>query len=65
MTNILFYIYIIIGFVFSLYDWLKIEKPKYDEMVKNNIPVEDGMIPIYFITLILGWPIYLLFRIFK
>ena len=59
MNAILFYIYLLIGIIFAIYDWHTKQKKIY-KAARDENNLEHGMLPIYWISLILAWPIFLI-----
>ena len=58
LNESLFLIYIIIGICVTIYDWKKFRKYDYDA-AKISEETEDSTVIIYWITLMLCWPIKL------
>lgn len=57
----LFYLYLTIGIIYSVYDWNKNHREEY-EMLKMKGMAEDGMVAIWFLMTIVAWPIYMFFN---
>lgn len=57
--NELFLIYIIIGVCITIYDWEKFRKYEYKTALKTLGKVDDSIVILYWITLMLCWPIKL------
>ncbi len=64
MAEILFYIYLIIGILIGIYDWFNYIKPIHDDLLETDT-LESNMLFMYWICLILFWPIYVICKLFK
>lgn len=57
----LFYLYLTIGIIYSVYDWNKNKKEEYETLRLKGM-AEDGMVAIWFLMTIMFWPIYMFFN---
>lgn len=57
MAEALFYLYMIIGLVYGLYDWNVNQKEAYKKAEESG-NIESGMVPVYWIFMFLFWPIF-------
>jgi len=64
IANIITIIYFIIGVVVAYYDWTRYTKFEYETM-RQYSETEDGMVSIYFMGIIVFWPIKLYFLLKK
>ena len=62
--EIIFCIYLVIGFCVMTYDWYKYQKPIYDQAKKSGM-VEDGMAVMYMTCIIILWPIKIFNWLFR
>jgi len=64
MIELLFYIYMIFGLLYGIYDWNKNQKDAYKE-AEDSGNLETNMVSIYWIFIILFWPIDLFIKFIR
>lgn len=64
MVELLFYIYMIFGLLYGIYDWNKNQKIIYKKS-ENSVNIETSMISIYWLFMILFWPIDLFIKFIR
>ena len=64
MVEALFYLYMIIGLVYGLYDWNVNQKEAYIKAEASG-NIESGMIPVYWIFMFLFWSIFGVCELYK
>ena len=59
----LFWLYMLIGLIYGVYDWKINHEEAYNKAIKTG-NIEFGMIPIYWILMFLCWPLMMCINIY-
>ena len=64
MKESLFWLYLIIGLVYGIYDWFNKTKDDYQKaVIEDNI--DESMFTIHWVLMIIGWPLIILIKFIR